>query len=168
VPPAGPAPRRSRPTWLPWAGAALGVLLVVVLLAWLAPGDQTAPTTAGSPADEPTTATGSATSSTPATPSARPSRAPGIVLAAGDYIGLTKDDAKHRLQDLGLKVDEQKVQNLQGETEGTVADIDPTGTVRKGDLVTLSVWDKPEVSAPEQKPKPAHGGKAKGHEKKGH
>ncbi len=160
TPPPSAAPSR-RPSWLPWAGAALGVLLVVVLLAWFADGDETAPTADRSPADSPAT-------SASATPSTKPSRAPGIVIVADDYLGLPKEDAKRRLQDLGLKVGEQKVQNLEGETEGTVADIDPTGKVQEGDLVTLSVWDKPVVQAPEPKTKPAHGGKGKGHEKKGH
>jgi eukaryotic-like serine/threonine-protein kinase len=163
VPPRGTppaAPRRRRPAWLPWVGAALGVLLVVVLLAWLGRGEEPA-TTASTGSDEPS-------ASVSASPSSKPSSAPGVVIDPDDYIGLPKDEAKKRLEDLELKVKETKLDNVEGHEENTVADIDPTGKVMKGAEITLSVWGKPVVAVPEPKPKPEHGGKGKGHEKKGH
>jgi serine/threonine-protein kinase len=165
LPPRGSPPatahRRHRPAWLPWVGAALGVLLVVVLLAWLGQGDDPAST----PSDTPSTPAASASDSPSSSPTGTP--APGIVIRAEDYVGLPKDEAKSRLEDLGLKVKEEKVENLEGRPEDTVADIDPTGRVRKGDEITLSVWGKPVVQ--QVTPGEPHGkGKNKGHEKKGH
>ena len=158
-----PATRHRRPAWLPWAGAALGVLLVVVLLAWLGQGDEPA-ATANDSADTPTTAASEQ-------PSATKQAAPeGIVVVADDYIGMDKDAAKDRLEELGLKVKEEKVENLDGRTEGTVADISPTGEVQKGDEILLSVWDKPVVEqvVPDDDADKAPKGKAKGHKEKGH
>jgi serine/threonine-protein kinase len=164
VPPRGTPPpsatSRRRPAWLPWAGAALGVLLVVVLLAWLGRGDEPA-TTAADPGSETPSAAESAS------PSPSRTRAPAIVVNADDYVGLPKDEAKTRLEELGLRVKEEKVENLQGAPEDTVADVDPTGRVKKGTEITLSVWGKPVVEKAPPKPKPEHG-KGKGHEKKGH
>jgi serine/threonine-protein kinase len=166
VPPPGTPPPatsdRRRPAWLPWAGAALGVLLVVLLLAWLTRGEEPA-TTASTGSEEPVA---SASLSASSSPSAKPSKAAAIVIDAGDYVGLPKDEAKSRLEDLGLKVKETKLDNVEGHEENTVADIDPTGRVREGTEITLSVWGKPVVAVPE--PKPGHGDKGKGHKKKGH
>ncbi len=140
-------------------GAALGVLLVVVLLAWLGQGDEPSST----PSDTPSVSAASASDSP--SPSPTRTRTPGIVIRAEDYVGLPKDEAKSRLEDLGLKVKEEKVENLEGRPENTVADIDPTGRVRKGDEITLSIWGKPVVE--QVTPGKPHG-KGKGHEKKGH
>jgi eukaryotic-like serine/threonine-protein kinase len=162
LPPRGTQPaatsRRGRPAWLPWAGAALGVLLVVVLLAWLGRGEEPATTAVDEPSGP--------ASSTPASSSPSPSasRTPGIVIRAEDYVGLPKDDAKSRLEDLGLKVKEEKVDNVEGQPEETVADVAPTGRVEPGDEVTLSIWGKPIV----EKVVPEKPGKGKGHKKKGH
>jgi serine/threonine-protein kinase len=139
--PPTPAPRRQRPrpAWLPWAGAALGVLLVVVLLAWLGQGDEPAAT-----AGETTDTSTAAASSDKQSPSKQATPA-GIVIVADDYIGTDKDVAKDRLKTLGLKVKEEKVENLEGRPEDTVADISPTGEVQEGDEILLSVWDAPVV-----------------------
>jgi hypothetical protein len=142
-------------------GAALGVLLVVVLLAWLGQGDEPSST----PNDTPSASADSPSDSP--SPSPTRTRAPGIVIRAEDYVGLPEDEAKSRLEDLGLKVKEEKVENLEGRPENTVADIDPTGRVSKGDEITLSLWGKPVVE--QVTPSQPHGkGKNKGHEKKGH
>jgi serine/threonine-protein kinase len=164
VPPRGTPPptatARRRPAWLPWVGAALGVLLVVVLLAWLGRGEEPATTAADPGSDTPSAAEASS-------PSPSRTRAPAIVVNADDYVGRPKDEARSRLEDLGLRVKEVKVDNLEGRPEGTVADVDPTGKVRKGTEITLSVWGKPVVEKAPPKPKPKHG-KGKGHGKKGH
>lgn len=154
----GAGSRRGRPAWLPWAGAALGVLLVVVLLAWLGRGEEPATTAVDEPSGP------SSSTSTSSSPSPSASRTPGIVIRAEDYVGLPKDDAKSRLEDLGLEVKEEKVDNLEGQPEETVADIAPTGRVEPGDEVTLSIWGKPIV----EKVAPEKPGKGKGHKKKGH
>jgi serine/threonine-protein kinase len=163
--PGPPTPTsRHRPPWLPWAAAALGVLVVVVLLAWLGRGDETASPSGSTPDAPAASATGS-----PSQAASKPTTTPGVVIAADDYIGLPKDQARSRLQGLGLKVTEEKVQNPEGRPQDTVADIDPTGKVQRGDEITLSVWDKPIVQQPAPEPKPAKGkGHGKGHKKKGH
>jgi hypothetical protein len=162
LPPHGTGPdgtsRHGRPAWLPWAGAALGVLLVVVLLAWLGRGDEPVTTAV----EQPSGPTSSTSASSSPSPTASPT--PGIVVRAEDYVGLPKDDAKSRLEGLGLKVKEEKVDNLEGQPEDTVADIAPTGRVEPGDEVTLSIWGKPIV----EKVEPEKPGKGKGHKKKGH
>ena len=157
------APRRDRPAWLPWAGAALGVLLVVVLLAWLGQGDEPAATAQDS-ADEPV-----ASASEQRSPSPTKQAAPeGIVIVADDYIGMDKETAKKQLEELGLKVKDEKVENLENRPEDTVADISPTGEVQEGDEILLSVWDEPVVEQVVPDDEKASKGKAKGHKGKGH
>ncbi|MGZ8738012.1 MAG: protein kinase domain-containing protein [Nocardioides sp.] len=165
--PARPARRhRPPPAWLPWAGAALGVLLVVTLLAWLGQGDEPA-ATADDGTDTPTAA---ASEKQPSSKKAAPA---GIVIVADYYIGMDKDAAKDRLEDLGLAVKEEKFENLEDRPEDTVADISPTGEVQEGDEILLSVWDEPVVDqvvpddddgVDEKAPKGK--GKAKGHKEK--
>ena len=164
--PTGPTDRRSRggmPPWVPWVAAALGVLLVVVLLAWLGQGDEPANVT-----DEPTRSEQAAPkeSKRPEEPTTEPTEQPSeepsddtVTVDPEEYIGLPKDEAKARLEELDLKVKDEKVENVEGYPEDTVADLEPTGEVEPGTEITLYVWDKPLV----EEPKPGKG-KAKGHD----
>ena len=77
-----------------------------------------------------------------------------------DYVDRPKDEAKHDLEALGLKVEEEKVDNPGDKVPDTVADVSPTGQVDKGSTVTLSVYDVPLTS---EGPAPGKGhGKGKG------
>jgi len=131
-----PAPATSdrgtrRPGWLPWAAAALGVLLVVVLVS-LAVGRES--TDGGDEAAAP------AASGDTGQREAAPQEEVVIDLDEAEYVGLTREDAKARLEELGLKVKDEKVANLDGQAEGTVAGLSPTGGLTEGDQVTLEVW----------------------------
>ena len=172
-----PARERRRPAWLPWAGASLGILLVVVTLSWVA-GHTGGVPAAGAATDTPSASSGHAS------PSA--SRRPVVKLVADDYVGLPAAEAKRRLEERGLRVGERKVENREGHPAGTVADVDPTGRLHEDDRVTLSVWGEPVATQPAPKtakkkpaPKPdpkakpkgpgkGDTGKDKGHKKKGH
>ncbi len=66
----------------------------------------------------------------------------------GDYVGRPAGDASKDLRALGLKVQQRTVDNPGDEDENTVADVNPTGDVRKGSTVTLSVYGKPQPTEP--------------------
>jgi serine/threonine-protein kinase len=154
---------RRRPAWLPWAAAALGVLLVVVLVS----------VAVGGRGDDPVVAEPSATAEEPADEEPGKSAEPETFdLDAQDYVGMPKDEAKAELEALGLKVKDEQVANLEGQEEGTVADVDPTRRLQDGDQVTLSVWGPaPQLTDDEDDgddgdDKPGKGnGKAKGKKK---
>jgi serine/threonine-protein kinase len=74
------------------------------------------------------------------------------------YLDRPRDEVKRELEQLGLKVKDEKVENLGGEAEGTVAALSPTDGLVEGDEVTLSVW------GPEPKVDEKHDGD---HEKPG-
>lgn len=158
--------RRRR--WWPTAAAAVVLLAGLALVFALTRGDEPDPT-AGRGADAnagtstrtpPTSATASdsassdsATSATTAasTPASTPPSTPttstapaGIVVDPDDYIGTDAKDAKERLEDAGLRVEEEKVEG-DGEKD-TVAAVEPSGTLQPGDRVTLSVWQGPQGS----------------------
>jgi serine/threonine-protein kinase len=163
-----PARERHRPAWLPWAGAAFGLLLVVALVSLLG-HDRTVPA-AGAAAAQETPAAAS-----PVAASGRPV----VRVVADDYVGLPEAEARRRLEDRGLRTAVHRVDNTAGAKGGTVAAVDPTGRLHEGDRVTLQVWreavvaqPKPPKAKPAHKPKHdgpgKHGPKPKGHKKKGH
>ncbi len=144
--PPGPGGRRGRfPGWLPWAGAAVGVLLVVGLFAALSGGDQG----------------GASASLSSLSPSASSSPTDDRVrVRRDDYVGMKAADAKRRLQDKGLEVTESTRRNPGGHPAGTVADLTPVGLVSPGGTVTLQVWGPAPKPTTNPKPAPAHHGKA--------
>jgi beta-lactam-binding protein with PASTA domain len=88
-----------------------------------------------------------------------------VTVDKASYVGQPKDDAKKALEDLGLKVDEQQVDNTVGAPKDTVADVSPSGEVAKDQTITLSVYGDPVTTEQpsEQTSKPAKGhGKGKG------
>jgi beta-lactam-binding protein with PASTA domain len=58
---------------------------------------------------------------------------------------MAKDEAKARLEALGLKVKEQKVENDGTAEQDTVTDVVPEGTLEEGDEVTIFVAGEPPV-----------------------
>ncbi|HET6652602.1 MAG TPA: protein kinase [Nocardioides sp.] len=146
----------GRPAWLPWAGAALAVLVLVLLIAWLGRGDEGGDPSPGGndgtasesaqPRETPTQE--SPTPEEPTSEAPSPEEPAGVEVVAEDYIGMHKDEAKARLEALGLKVKEQKVENDGSVEQDTVTDVVPVGTLQEGDRVTIFVADKPPAEPP--------------------
>ncbi|MFP5252490.1 MAG: protein kinase domain-containing protein [Actinomycetes bacterium] len=153
---------RRRPGWLPWAVAALAVLLVVVAVSLAVGGE-----------GDPAAPDGDAPAETSEDPS--PAEPETFRIDPQDYIGLPPDEAEEQLEALGLEVREEEVANPGGRPEDTVADVTPSRGLTEGDEVLLRVWDKapppPEEEREdedEEDEDPEHGkpdkgrGKAKG------
>ncbi|HET7388699.1 MAG TPA: serine/threonine protein kinase [Nocardioidaceae bacterium] len=152
------APRRRMPGWAPYAGAAVGVAAVIVLLALLGNGD-------GTPAHAP-----AAGASSPSSPSASPSRSPDnrVRVRRADYLGRPADQAASELTALGLSVRKVPVANTGDHEPGTVAQISPTGLVAPDRTVTLGVWGKPAPNGHDNPGSDKHGKNDHGnHPKKG-
>lgn len=73
----------------------------------------------------------------------------GVQVDPADYVGSDADEAQKQLEDLGLQVDQDLTENPDGNEEGTVASLSPTGLVALDDEVTLLVWDSPPDSSGE-------------------
>ncbi len=156
-----PPPERSRrgiPPWLLWLAAAVAVLLIVLLLIRLSNDNKDNQPTSGPS----TTPSHSAKPSSPAptqttTPTKTTSPEPETVTVnKSDYVGRPAKDAKRDLHALGLKVTQQTVDNPGDKQQDTVSDVNPTGDVKKGSTVTLSVYGKPKpVDTPTASPSPS-------------
>ncbi len=121
----------------PWA-ALLAVLLVVaaaVIVFFLvtAGDDESEP-----PAETPTTSKGG--------------NAQQVRIDAADYVGRPVDDVVRELEDLGLRVETTEIDNPGDATAGDVEDVDPTGRLRKGDLVEVTYWGEPVVDEEPEEP----------------
>jgi serine/threonine-protein kinase len=127
---------RRRPGWLPWAGAALGVLLVVVLVSLAFGGGAGEDDLSATPASQPQDKAPAAENTT-GEPEPEPEA---LSLDEDDYVGQPKDEADKELEDLGLEVKDEKVDNPGGMAQDTVAALSPTDGLQEGDEVTLSVW----------------------------
>ena len=161
VPPAG-ASRRELPGWLPWAGAGLGILAVILVLALLDGPSQ--------PASSRTNAPASPAAGTRRSPS--PSPSPDLVLVRrADYVGLPAGAAADGLRRRGFRVTQAPVENPGDQVGGTVAGVHPHGPVPPGTTLTLRVWGPAPAPPPAAKPgkgEPPHDhghGKAKGKKK---
>jgi eukaryotic-like serine/threonine-protein kinase len=141
--------RRGIPPWVAWVAAAIAVALVVLLLMRLS--DANKGNDSGGPSKSP-----SASSSAPATQSpSQTSQAPQTVTVnEGDYVGRPAPDARRDLEDLGLQVQERKVDNPGDEQENTVEGVNPSGEVRKGSTVTMTVYGKAKPTEAPSKPSP--------------
>jgi serine/threonine-protein kinase len=124
----------------------------VGLVAWLASRNDSPGTGGGSGQ----TATSRPPSSTPThtRSSATASATPQVTVNRSDYVGRPFDDASKDLENLGLKVAEHRIDNPGGKPADTVADVDPTGTVVKGSIVTLSVYREPVPTETPSTPTP--------------
>lgn len=126
------------------------LLLVLAALGFLAArslgGDDS------TPAPAPTSSTSTATSEPSESTSSSTSEAPvdtTVQVTASDYVGLTYDDARARLKGLGLKVRREDVED--SAPKGQVVGLGPSGSMNKGDVVTLRVSTGP---AQTQQPEP--------------
>ncbi|KAA1426802.1 serine/threonine-protein kinase [Nocardioides antri] len=146
-----PAEKRSRSV-LP---AVLIVLLLVaaaiVVAFLLLGGDDEDPTaTDDTPTRDRTRPTTSATSETttsePTTPT---TTAPETVqIDPSDYVGRDRFEVEADLNRLGLPVQFVEETNPGGEEEGTVASLNPTGTVEVGETIEVHWWGPAPVTTP--------------------
>jgi serine/threonine protein kinase len=84
-----------------------------------------------------------------------------VTVEEDDYLGADAKDAEKQLKDLGLKPQQEKVDNDGTQEEGTVASVSPTGEVPEGTVITLGVYDKP-VEEPEVEVEPGNSGSSGG------
>jgi serine/threonine-protein kinase len=148
-PPDGGDRRRGLPAWLPWLLAAAAVLAAVLVFVRLSGGDANPGDGSASPSPSAGTSAAQTSRSAPTASPTRSAAAEQVEVVAGRYLGRPADAAAADLEALGLDVDEESVANPGGRREDTVAAVSPTGRVRVGSTITLSVFDKAE---PEESP----------------
>ncbi len=151
-------PRRPLPAWLPWAAAAVGLLLVVVLVG-LATGDDASSTSEDPAPEEPV-------SQQDAAPKQDEPADDRIRVRAAKYLGMDHKDAKEDLESLGFEVDEEKVPATSPDQEkDTVGDVRPSGLVDPGATVTILVYDEykePKPPKDEYSDRPGNSEKGRG------
>ncbi|QNE36183.1 serine/threonine protein kinase [Leifsonia shinshuensis] len=131
-----PVEEKKRSPWT-WPLIALIALLALVLIgtiiALLAQPKTPSPTT---------TTTAAHTSPPPTTPSPTPTETSSTVqISEGDYLGLTGDQARQKLQGVGMVADVQtgSAASSAGQVN-TVYSVNPTGPVQKGSTITVKVY----------------------------
>lgn len=114
----------------PWLWVLLGAaVLVLALVAFLAFGDDGGST----PSEEPTRSPSKSASKSP-------TQDTGIQIDADDYIGRNVDAVTAELEDLGLTVRTDELANPGNQGENLVEGVNPSGSLSKGDAVTVSYW----------------------------
>jgi serine/threonine-protein kinase len=154
APAAATAGQRRRK--IPWGWIVLGALVVagIVVVALLANGDEGQPdppaaTTSNEPSSQPTQQP-----STPETQQPPPTQQPSptedntVQVDESDYVGRDVDEVEAELQDLGLNVRRDEQDNPGDEQEDSVTGVDPSGTLQKGETVTVSYWGPPPAPVP--------------------
>jgi len=136
------------------AAAAVGLLVLAVVIALVVDGSKGG-----------TNGSGSATG----TPTPSVTKRPTVRVDPAAYVGKPVADVKAALAKLGLATTVATVHNPGGHTAGTVAALRPTGRVRVGTTVALDRWGAaPTTTRKSTAPKPApqkpahHKGKGKG------
>ena len=71
-------------------------------------------------------------------------------MVASDYVGRDRDDVVDELKKLGLRVSQEGDPDSD-EPRGTVLDVDPSGTLDKGDRVTVLYSDSKADRSDEKK-----------------
>jgi serine/threonine-protein kinase len=146
TPVAGPTDERKSRWWV-WLLLALAVIAAIVAIVLLANGDDDP----GSPTEPSSTApTESGPSETQTT------QGPDTVeVNEGDYVGRPVDDVVAELQNLGLNVQRNQLDNPGDQEEGIVDGVNPSGTLEEGDSVTVSFWGPaPEEPTPTEPTEP--------------
>ena len=82
--------------------------------------------------------------SSPSTPRVSTSKAPRVTVDQAAYVGKPVDEVRAALTELGLSSTVVTVDNPDDEKAGTVAALDPTGSVTVGETITLDVWGTPQ------------------------
>ena len=139
-----PAQQRSgsasgnRPGWVPVAWA-IGLILLLLVIAVSLLGTQ------GADREPVDLSPGASETATQTPEPTEPTESPedtSVTVNESDYVGRDEKDAKSDLEDLGLKVETEKVANDGSGEEKTVESVSPTGQLQEGDTVTLFVYDK--------------------------
>jgi serine/threonine protein kinase len=143
--------RRSNPIWV-----ILGVLVLVAMIVLVVlvitqsdpspdPGDDVtqSPTRSSSAPSSPSEPATSATTADTT-----------VMLDESDYVDRPIGDVERELGNLGLKVDKQQIDNPGGQIEGDVESLNPTGSVNKGDTITVTFWGPAPVESPTPTPTP--------------
>ncbi|GAW47905.1 MULTISPECIES: serine/threonine-protein kinase [unclassified Nocardioides] len=137
--------RRSNPIWVILGVLLLVALVVLVVLVITRSGTGPGP-------DDGLTETPTQSSSAPSSPSEPTTSATTedttVVLDESDYLDRPVDDVARELGNLGLKVDKVRIDNPGGQIEGDVESVNPTGTVNKGDTITVSYWGPAPAESP--------------------
>jgi serine/threonine-protein kinase len=150
VPQAAPeAPRRRRGV-SPWL-LLIPILLLLGIVVWAITQSGDDGTPASDSTSEPTTASSTPqqqsssapTTSTPTTSAA----ADTVQVNPDDYLGRPVKDVEKELRALGLKPTTQGVANPDGQEQDTVSALNPTGTLEKGDAITVSYWEAPATTS---------------------
>ena len=135
--PVGAARRKRKVPW-GWILLALAVIAAIVVVAVLANGDEGTP----DPTDEPTRSAPTRQQPTNE-PSPTQTEDTTVEVDESDYVGRDVDDVEDELEELGLKVKREKLDNPGDEQEDAVEGVNPSGTLQEGDTVTVSYWGKP-------------------------
>ena len=137
APAPAPAASRSRAAWVAalLVGLLVAVVVVLVLLLTLGGGDD-------SPGD---VATGNASNTAVSTPPQTPSEtsSPAVQtfdLSESDYVARNVDEVISELEDRGLDVDPQLIDNPGDRPADTVAGVSPTRGLSAGDTVTVTYY----------------------------
>ncbi len=159
-----PAPRpTSSSVRSPLLIGLVAVLVAVVVAVWLGtrdpggPSDTPSPTPGRtdsqapeSPSDPPSETPTETPAETPAeTPSETPTETPSetpepatVEVDPAAYIGRDSKDVEKELRDLGLQPVAVEVENPGDQPDGIVTSVEPNGTLREGDEVSVSSWAK--------------------------
>ncbi len=130
-----PVEEKKRSPWT-WPLIALIALLALVLIGTIIA------LLAQPKSPEPTTTTTAAHTPNSPTPTPTPTETSTTVqISEGDYLGLTADQARQKLQAAGMVADVQtgSAASTAGEVN-TVYSVNPTGPVQKGSTVTVKVY----------------------------
>ncbi|MHC6591724.1 serine/threonine protein kinase [Arthrobacter sp. C152] len=163
--PADEPRRKGRSPWT-WPLVALILLLLFALAGFLlsqlglfspsgnptsVPSTSTSPSASASPSRTTASATPTQTRSTP-TPTPTPTQDTVNVVAAG-YLGKDYRQVQTQLEQLGLQVTVLPQESTA--TPGTVLELNPTGTVPKGSLITVIYATAPKPAPTSAAPTPA-------------
>ena len=121
---APPADSKTGSRWPLYALIALALVLLAALLIW-SPWSDDAETTGNDSADT-------------------------VNVDKDAYVGEPVRKVRNELADKGLETKVETEENPGDEEAGTVSDLSPTGTVGKGEVITLQVWDDPPAPETEE------------------
>jgi serine/threonine-protein kinase len=148
----GPPPDDRRRTggtpWWAWVLLLLALLIGAVVLVQALGDEETPPPAGPSETTEPTTDAPTTTEPTsdPTTtsPTTEPTEEPSTVeIDEGAYLGRDHKDVEKELRDLGVEPRSEQVDNDGSHEEGTVASVQPSGTVEEGSTVTVTYYGPP-------------------------
>ncbi len=140
TPVAGPDDEPKR-RWWAWLLLALAVIAAIAAIIWFALANDDDP---GSPTEPSTSAPTSEQS-----PSQTTQGPDNVSVNESDYVGRPVGEVVNELQNLGLNVERNELDNPGGEQQDIVDGVNPSGTLQEGDTVTVSYWGPPPAEPTE-------------------